>query len=118
MFAQYGDDSVADDYNYGYDYAYEYNDYEYDDGSEPSMGEYAYDEQQWWNPADWFDDTGAWDYNNDWHGYEWYEDEYDNGVGGNNGYESGADYGTLDYDDDDTWDDFDWFGDFDYDADM
>jgi hypothetical protein len=69
-------------------------------------GEYAYDEQQWWNPGDWFDDrTNTWDYHYDWTDNDWSED-----IGNVGGADDPDDYGSGYGADQD-----DWYDDFDYD---
>lgn len=87
----------------------------------------GYDQQQWWNPADWFDDTPDsfnWDYDNSWDDYDWYGEAY-----GPDRYDydwnySGYPYHYWDHDytDNDYGYDYDyghdgWYDDYDYDAD-
>jgi len=74
-------------------------------------GDYSYDEQQWWNPADWYDSTtDAWDYNYSWNDYDW--NDYGEGIGyGGDEDDYGYGYGSS-ADDDFGYDA--WYEDFDY----
>lgn len=74
-------DNGYDDYDYG-----RYDTYDYDYGGDYSIGD-DIDQQQWWNPADWFDERPA---------YNLFSDDYYDGYG----------YGDVGYDTD--WTDNDW----------
>lgn len=80
-------------------------------------GDYAYDEQQWWDPGDWFDERDmepdVWDYDYTWNDRDWYDNE--DGLGGvgdlsDSAYGSGEDDSGL-FDDNE-----EWHEEFDYDS--
>ena len=99
----------------------------YDDSYGYGWGD-GIDQQQWWNPADWYDSTySSSDYDYDWNDYNWYGDyDYDYDYGANNNWNTSyppygdheygdTDYGyEYDYGNDEWYDSYDYDYDYDY----
>lgn len=78
-----------------------------------------YDQQQWWNPGDWFDDTpmtNTWDYDYDWNDSDWFGYGEDEGLGyGSDLYDEDYGFGESELYDDYNYGGAEWHDDFDYD---